>query len=84
MNIPTRIKLTRTLLLSAMLLSLAAPLAAQEASQGASSASAPATERTTVSPEAQAVIDRMTSYMRGLKNYSIESWSTRDEVVAFG
>lgn len=84
MNIPTRIKLTRTLLLSAMLLSLAAPLAAQEASQSASSDAAPATERTTVSPEAQAVIDRMTAYLRGLKNYSIESWSTRDEVVAFG
>ena len=30
------------------------------------------------------MIDRMTSYMKGLKNYSIESWSTRDEVVSFG
>ena len=82
MNIPTRRKLTRTLLLSAMLLSVAAPLAAQEATN--SDSLPPGTERTTVSPEAQAVIDRMTSYMKGLKTYSIESWSTRDEVVSFG
>ena len=82
MNTPTRRKLTRTLLLSAMLLSVAAPLAAQEATN--SDSPPPGTERTTVSPEAQAVIDRMTCYMRGLKTYSIESWSTRDEVVSFG
>lgn len=80
MNIPTTRKWTRTLLLSAMLLGLAAPLAAQEAAATAE----PATEVRTVSPEAQAVIDRMTSYMKGLKTYSIESWSTRDEVVSFG
>ncbi len=82
MNTPTRRKLTRTLLLSALLLSLAAPLAAQEASN--SDSPPPGTERTTVSPEAQAVIDRMTAYLKGLKTYSIESWSTRDEVVSFG
>jgi hypothetical protein len=77
MNIPTR-KTSRTLLLSAMLLSLSAPLAAQDAPP------AKPAEVTTVSAEAQAVIDRMTSYMKGLKSYSIESWSTRDEVVNFG
>lgn len=82
MNTPTK-SLMRTLLLPAMLLSLAAPLAAQDAAPAAPAA-APATEVTTVSAEAQAVIDRMTNYLRGLKNYSIESWSTRDEVVSFG
>jgi hypothetical protein len=86
MNIPTR-KSTRTLLFSAMLLSLSAPLLAQDATTADTPAAAPATkgtEVTTVSPEAQAVIDRMTSYISGLKTYSVENWSTRDEVVSFG
>lgn len=37
-----------------------------------------------VSREAQAVVDRMTNYLRGLQEFSIESRSSRDEVVEFG
>lgn len=83
MNIPTR-KSTRTLLLSAMLLSLSAPLAAQDTATAPAQPAARSAEVTTVSPEAQAVIDRMTNYISGLKTYSVENWSSRDEVVAFG
>jgi hypothetical protein len=70
-------KCTRTLLLAAMLAAFAAPVLAQ--AQGA-----PTAERATVSPEARAVLDRMTAYLRGLQAFSIESHSTRDEVVAYG
>lgn len=71
---------TRTgkLLLSAILLALAAPLAAQEA------ATSRASDPQVVSPEAQAVLDRMTAYLRGLQSFSIETQASRDEVVAFG
>jgi hypothetical protein len=74
----------RTLLLSAILLALAAPLAAQEAA-----APAPAGESTTIpaqiiSPEAQAVLDRMTAYLQDLTSFSIETHASRDEVVALG
>ena len=67
-------------LLSASLLALAAPLAAQETAAGANTEVSPQV----ISPDAQAVIDRMTAYMRTLKTYSIDSNATRDEVVAFG
>ena len=63
--------------LSAVLLACAAPLAAQEAAKAEVSAQV-------ISPDAQAVLDKMTAYMRTLKSYSIDSHSTRDEVVAFG
>jgi hypothetical protein len=82
MKISTRM-LNRGIALGAVLLSLTAPIAAQAAATTDEPA-APATEVTTVSPEAQAVIDRMTSFMSGLKTFSIEGWSTRDEVVSFG
>lgn len=74
--------LSRPLWLSAMLLTLAAPLAAQDTT---SATATPATQEVqTVSPEAQAVVDRMTSFLKGLTTYSIESDLTQDEVVAFG
>jgi hypothetical protein len=74
--------LSRQLLLSAIFLSLSAPLTAQET---ATATATPATaEVQAVSPEAQAVVNRMTSYLHGLNTYSITSDSTRDEVVAFG
>ena len=66
-------------LLLALLLAVAAPLAAEEAAKGQTEVSAQV-----ISPDAQAVIDRMTAYMRTLKTFSIDSHSTRDEVVAFG
>lgn len=61
-------------LLSTFLLILAAPAAAEEA----------AALPEVVSPEAQAVVDGMTTYLRTLKTFSIDSQSTRDEVVARG
>ena len=70
----------RTVLASALLIALAAPLAAEEAATG-TQAEVPAQ---VVSPEAQAVIDGMTAYLRTQKTFSIDSRSTRDEVVAFG
>jgi hypothetical protein len=37
-----------------------------------------------VSAEAQAVLDRMTTYLRTLQTFAIDSQSSRDEVVALG
>jgi hypothetical protein len=73
----------RTLLVSALLLGLAGPLAAQDQGASTGAANAPVSDRV-VSPEAQAVLDRMTNYLRGLQSFSVESEATRDEVVAFG
>ncbi len=72
MNIP-QIPKPRTLMLSALLLTLSLPLSAQDA--------APAQ---TISPEAKAVIDRMSTYLRSLKTFQIESYPSRDEVTALG
>jgi hypothetical protein len=70
----------RVALLSAILLALAAPLvAAETADTKVTEAQGPV-----ISPDAQGVVDRMTAYLRTLKTYSIDSQSTRDEVVAFG
>ena len=63
-------------LLPTIFLVMAAPLAAAEEETAAPSQ--------VVSPEAQAVVDHMTAYLRTLKTFSIDSQSTRDEVVAFG
>ena len=65
-------------LLSALFLALTAPLAAEEAATSAK------TEVQVISPDAQAVVDRMTAYLRTVKTYSVDAHSTRDEVVAFG
>ena len=73
----------RTLLLSALLLCLTAPLAAQDTATTSQNADASVSDRV-VSPEAQAVLDRMTTYLRGLQRFSVESDATRDEVVAYG
>jgi hypothetical protein len=68
-------------LLSALLLLLTVPLAAEEAAPAAASTAAPAP---LISPEAQAVLDRMTAFLKTQKTFSIDSQATRDEVVAFG
>jgi hypothetical protein len=68
------------LLSSALFLAQAAPLAAEEAT----TSSQTEVSGQLISADAQAVVDRMTAYMRTLKSYSIDSRSTRDEVVAFG
>lgn len=73
----------RTLLLSAMLLTMALPLAAQEAASTAN----PAPEMVPaqmISADAQAVIDRMTKTLQGLTTFSISGQASRDEVIAFG
>jgi hypothetical protein len=75
---------TKLLLSAAILLALAAPIAAQEAAAPAASADTAAVSAQAVSPEAQAVLDRMTSYLRGLQTFSIETHASRDEVVALG
>jgi len=69
-----------THLLSALLLLVAAPLAAQETAQPAGTVA----QAQLISPEAQAVLDRMTAFLKAQKSFSIDSQSTRDEVVAFG
>ena len=74
---------TRPLLISALLLALAVPLSAQET--GATPVAEPAqVSSQVVSPEAQAVLDRMTATLRGLETFSIKADVTRDEVVALG
>ena len=65
---------------------LAGALLAPALAAAGENAAAPtsATQVNPVSPEAQAVLDRMTSYLRGLQEFSVESRSSRDEVVEFG
>ena len=69
-------RLVRAILLSSLLLAVSLPIAAQggastEAAQG-------------ISPEAKAVLDRMTATLRGLKNFEIESNPSSDEVNDLG
>lgn len=71
--------------LPVVVLALSAPLAAQEAATpAAESVEGTAVSAQAVSPEAQAVLDRMTSYLRGLQTFSIDAQASRDEVVALG
>lgn len=63
---------------------LLAPLAAQEPTPDASAEDDAAIPAQAVSAEAQAVLDRMTTHLQGLTSYSIETESSRDEVVAYG
>ena len=72
----------RSLLLSALLLGLCAPVLAQDAAPAAAKPTTVSAE--VVSPAAQAVLDRMTTYLRGLQSFSVESRASRDEVVAYG
>lgn len=69
-------------ILPALVLAVSAPLAAQEVA--AEPADSTAVLMRVVSPEAQAVLDRMTGYLRGLQTFSIDAQSSRDEVVALG
>lgn len=74
----------KLMLSAAILLALTAPIAAQEAAAPAASTDTTDVSAGVVSPEAQAVLDRMTSYLRGLQTFSIETQASRDEVVALG
>jgi len=76
----TRVR-THKLVLWAIPLALAlgGPLAAQEAA-GDTAVNPPQV----ISPEAQAVLDRMTAHLQSLTSFSIETDASRDEVVAYG
>jgi hypothetical protein len=74
----------RSLLLSAILTGLCAPAFAQEAASSTVPQPTGKVFDQLISPEAQAVLDRMTATLRGLESFSIEAAGTRDEVVAFG
>jgi len=62
-----------SLLPAALLLGMSSPVFAQDA-----------TGAQQITPEAQAVLDRMTTYMKGLQAYSISAHGTRDEVIDHG
>jgi hypothetical protein len=80
---PFRIAATRTLLLSSLLLATAFPLPAQDAAAPADSAPRFGPEQI-ITPDAQAVIDRMTATLQGLTTFSISAQGSRDEVIAYG
>ena len=71
----------RVPLLATLLLAVAGPLVAEE---NAAPAAADAQPVKGISPEAQAVLERMTAFLTAQKTFSIDSQSTRDDVVAFG
>ena len=73
------LKSLRALLSSALLL-LAVPLFAQETAP--QPGKIPPVQ--VISPEAQAVLDRMTGFMKAQKTFSIDAQSMRDRVVSFG
>ena len=68
----------RVPLLAALLLLFAAPLIAEEKAPAATDSAAPAQ---VISPEAQAVLDRMTAFLKAQKSFSIDSQATRDNMV---
>jgi hypothetical protein len=69
---------------SALMLVLATPIAAQESATSNPSTPSEQASDQAVSPDAQAVLDKMTAYLRGLHTFSISGDSTRDEVVDYG
>lgn len=72
------------LLLSAAMLAAPLPAAAQEAAASTQGGAAETVPSQYISPQAQAVVARMTAYLKGLQSFEIEADSTRDEVVALG
>lgn len=70
--------------LACMLVLAAAPLAAQEGAGQGGPGPGEGVEFRAISPEAEAVMGRMTSYLQGLQAYAVEAQVTRDEVMAFG
>jgi hypothetical protein len=75
---------TRKFLLPWLLLAFSAPLGAQETGDAASSSDDTVVSSQVVSPEARAVLDRMTAYLRSLTSFSIDTHASRDEAVALG
>ena len=68
--------LRRSLLLPALMAGLAMPAFAEDAPR-----TPPGQE---ITPEAKAVLDRMTASVKALQTYSIQAHGTRDEVIAHG
>ena len=66
-------KLRQSLLLPVLALGLAAPALAQDTPPGQE-----------ITPEARAVLDRMTAYVKNLQAYTIQAHGTRDEVIDHG
>lgn len=80
---PIRRATARTLCFSALLLAMALPLPAQQATATADTAPRMGPEQI-ITPEAQAVIERMTKSLQALKSFSIDARASRDEVIAYG
>ena len=77
MNKPISLRPRLLALSTALMLGLSSVAAAQEAPRGPDATQA-------VTPRAQAVLDRMTNYLRSLQAFSISADSSRDEVLAEG
>ncbi len=76
--------LLAALLLAALSITSAPLLAQQATAAPADAATSSAQWPGPVSPEAQAVVDRMTAYLKTVKTFSIDAQITRDEVVQLG
>lgn len=76
--------LSRRICLSTLLMVACTPLLAQEQAQAPVDPGTVMVPAQRISPEARAVIDRMTATLQGLQAYSITSTSSRDTVVAYG
>lgn len=72
------------LLTLAVLLPAPAAMAAQDSASIATTIDNAVISDRLVSPEAQAVLDRMTRYLRGLEAFSVDTHASRDEVVGLG
>jgi hypothetical protein len=66
-------KLRRSVLLPVLALGLATPVLAQDTPPGQE-----------ITPEARAVLDRMSAYLKNLQAYTIQAHGTRDEVIEHG
>lgn len=78
-----RVGPAKSVLLAALLATTAVPLCAENAAT-AGNAVPDMVPAQLISPEAQAVIDRMTQSLQGLTTFSISAQASRDEVIAYG
>lgn len=76
--------LRTSLVLAGVLLAVTAPLSAQDAAAAAEDTGPPMVPAQRISPDAQAVVDKMTAALQSLKVASISVHGTSDEVLPFG
>ena len=76
--------LRESLFLAGVLLSAMMPLSAQDAAAPADGSGSLMVPAQRISPDAQAVVDKMTAALQKLKVASISAHGTRDEVLPFG